>query len=53
MCIYGFASGAGVGYAQSVEKKYIVVFKDEAKLPSGYEDLLKKLAARFKTGWKN
>jgi len=37
-----FASSAGVGHAQSVEKKYIVVFKDEAKLPSGYEDLLKK-----------
>ncbi|MGE8206524.1 S8 family peptidase [Heyndrickxia sp. NPDC080065] len=37
-----FASGASVGQAQTVEKKYLIVFKDETKLPAGYEDLLKK-----------
>ncbi|MGE6256784.1 S8 family peptidase [Heyndrickxia sporothermodurans] len=41
-----FASGANVGHAQSVEKKYIVVFKNEEKLPGGYEELLKKAGGK-------
>lgn len=37
-----FACSAGAGQAQAAEKNYLVVFKDEAKLPSGYADLVKK-----------
>lgn len=37
-----FAGAATIGQAQSVEKKYLVVFKDESKLPAGYTDLVKK-----------
>ncbi|AZU62711.1 S8 family serine peptidase [Neobacillus mesonae] len=41
-----FASGFSVSHAQSLEKKYIVVFKDESKLPSGYEALLTKAGGK-------
>ncbi|MBS4204817.1 S8 family serine peptidase [Lederbergia citrea] len=44
-----FAGGADVGHAQSVEKKYIVVFKQEDKLPAGYEDLLKKAGGQVES----
>ncbi|MBG9449020.1 hypothetical protein ABE67_06765 [Cytobacillus firmus] len=37
-----FAGSAGVGQAQMAEKNYLVVFKDEANLPAGYADLVKK-----------
>ncbi|MBT2691034.1 S8 family serine peptidase [Bacillus sp. ISL-47] len=37
-----FAGASSIGQAQSIEKKYLVVFKDESKLPAGYSDLVKK-----------
>lgn len=39
-------AGAGVGHAQSADQKYIVVFKDENKLPAGYEAELKKAGGK-------
>ncbi|EWG09758.1 hypothetical protein [Cytobacillus firmus] len=37
-----FTGSAGVGQAEASEKNYLVVFKDEANLPAGYADLVKK-----------
>lgn len=40
------AGTASAGQAQTAEKKYLVVFKDEAKLPAGYTDLLIKAGGK-------
>ncbi|WP_026583867.1 S8 family peptidase [Bacillus sp. J33] len=40
------AGTASAGQAQTAEKKYLVVFKDEANLPAGYTDLLIKAGGK-------
>ncbi|WP_282141663.1 S8 family peptidase [Cytobacillus oceanisediminis] len=42
-----FAGSVSTGQAQTVEKSYLVVFKDEGKLPAGYTDLLKKFGGQI------
>lgn len=37
-----FANGSVPGQAKAAEKNYIVVFKQEAKLPAGYEEMIRK-----------
>ncbi|MBX9972631.1 S8 family serine peptidase [Cytobacillus firmus] len=37
-----FAGSVSIGQAQTAEKSYLVVFKDEAKLPAGYTELVRK-----------
>lgn len=42
-----FAGAAQTGQAQALEKKYIVIFKSEANLPSGYKDLVKDAGGKI------
>lgn len=43
-----FNIGASSGEAESTESKYIVIFKDEQGLPSGYADAIKKAGGQVK-----
>ncbi|MDZ5471531.1 S8 family serine peptidase [Bacillus sp. 31A1R] len=42
-----FSSGPIVSQAKTVDQKYIVVFKDQEKLPSGYESLVSKAGGQI------
>lgn len=41
-----FVAESSLAQAQTVEKKYLVVFKDESQLPVGYEELVKKAGGK-------
>ncbi|MCM3596668.1 S8 family serine peptidase [Metabacillus idriensis] len=42
-----FGGAAQTGQAQSVENKYIVIFKNETNLPSGYKDLVEDAGGKI------
>ncbi|QNG60829.1 S8 family serine peptidase [Bacillus sp. PAMC26568] len=42
-----FSSSAPTGQAETLEKKYIVIFKNETNLPSGYDELVKKAGGKI------